>query len=138
MIETYRGLVYPRHLDHMGHMNVQYYTARFDEATWHMFSTLGLTLEYINKTHTGMAALEQKTNYKNEILSGALLVIRSGVLEVNNKTLRLLHHMHDAETGALAATCNIIGAHLDRKARKAIPLPDFVAEKAASLMIEMP
>ena len=43
MIETYRGVVRPHHLDHMGHMNVQWYTAKFDEATWHFFSLLGLS-----------------------------------------------------------------------------------------------
>lgn len=138
MIETYGGLVYPRHLDHMGHMNVQYYTARFDEATWHLFSALGLTLDYINETQTGMAALQQTTCYKAEVMSGALLVIRSGVLEVKSKTLTVFHRMFDSETGKLAATSEIVGAHLDRKARKAIPLPSFVAEKAVSLMIDKP
>ena len=33
MIETYRGVVYPNQLDHMDHMNVQWYTSRFDEGT---------------------------------------------------------------------------------------------------------
>ncbi|MFQ5564613.1 MAG: acyl-CoA thioesterase [Parvularculaceae bacterium] len=136
MIETYRGLVYPRQLDHMGHMNVQYYTARFDAATWHLFSALGLTLDYINETNTGMAALEQTTHYKAEVMSGALLVIRSGVLEVRNKTVRYIHQMYDAEKDSLAATSELVAAHLDRKARKAIPLPAFVAEKAEALMVE--
>jgi len=31
---TYRGIVYPWHCDHMGHMNVMWYVAKFDEATW--------------------------------------------------------------------------------------------------------
>jgi acyl-CoA thioester hydrolase len=31
---TYRGVVYPWHCDHMGHMNVMWYVGRFDEATW--------------------------------------------------------------------------------------------------------
>ena len=43
MIETYRGVVYPIHLDHMGHMNVQWYTSKFDEATWHLCSALGMS-----------------------------------------------------------------------------------------------
>lgn len=47
MIETYRGVVYPNQLDHMGHMNVQWYTSKFDEATWHFFSHLGITNNYI-------------------------------------------------------------------------------------------
>jgi hypothetical protein len=29
-IETYRDFVYPWSLDHIGHMNVQFYAGRFD------------------------------------------------------------------------------------------------------------
>ena len=29
-IETYRGVVYPWQMDHMDHMNVQFYTAHID------------------------------------------------------------------------------------------------------------
>lgn len=138
MIETYRGVVYPHHIDHMGHMNVQYYTAMFDQATWHLFSTLGITLRYVNETHTGMAALEQRTKYKSELTAGALVVVQSGVIEVGNKTVRFFHRMLDPLTGAEAATTDMVAAHLDRKARKAIALPAFVAEKAAALMVEAP
>lgn len=136
MIETYRGVVYPHHIDHMGHMNVQYYTAMFDSATWHLFAALGVTLAYVNETHTGMAALEQLTKYKSELTAGALVVIRSGVIEVKAKTVRFLHRMVEPTTWVEAATSEVVAAHLDRKARKAIPLPAFVAEKAASLMVE--
>lgn len=33
LIKSCRGFVYPWQMDHVGHMNVQFYTARFDEAT---------------------------------------------------------------------------------------------------------
>jgi acyl-CoA thioester hydrolase len=42
-IITYRGVVYPWHCDHMGHMNVMWYTGKFDEACWQLLSMLGLT-----------------------------------------------------------------------------------------------
>ena len=59
-IETYRGVVYPWQMDHMDHMNVQFYTARFDEATWHLFAALGMTTSYFKSNRRGMAALEQR------------------------------------------------------------------------------
>jgi len=77
MIETYRGVVYPNQLDHMEHMNVQWYTSKFDEATWHLFSRLGISSDYIRNNNRGMAALEQTTLYKAEVLSGDLLVVKS-------------------------------------------------------------
>lgn len=42
-IPTYRGFAYPWQVDHVGHMNVQFYTARFDEASWQFLAALGLT-----------------------------------------------------------------------------------------------
>ncbi|RMD62625.1 MAG: hypothetical protein D6826_06990, partial [Alphaproteobacteria bacterium] len=57
-IETYRGTVYPFHLDHMGHMNVQHYVAKFDEGVWHLFASVGLTPGYMRTRDRGMAAVE--------------------------------------------------------------------------------
>lgn len=39
MLETYRGIAYQ---DHMEHMNVKWYAAKFDEATWQLFSMIGV------------------------------------------------------------------------------------------------
>ncbi|MEX3012017.1 acyl-CoA thioesterase [Hoeflea sp. TYP-13] len=134
MIETYRGVVRPHQMDHMGHMNVQWYTAIFDEATWHLFSTLGLTSEYFRSENRGMAALEQKTKYRAEVMAGNLLVCRSTVLEVADKTIRFLHHMYDAEKDTLSATTELTAAHLDREKRKACPLPEFARTKCLEVI----
>ncbi len=133
MIETYRGLVRPHQLDHMGHMNVQWYTAMFDEATWHLFSRLGLTNDYISSENRGMAALEQHTAYKAELMAGNLVVCRSRGLALTNRTIRFEHHMFNAETETLVATTELVATHLDRALRKSCPLPVFVAEAFASL-----
>lgn len=99
MIETYRGVVYPNQIDHMEHMNVQWYTAKFDEATWHLFSSVGITNKYIHDNQRGMATIEQITKYKAEVIAGDLLLIKSKILEVKDKSLRFLHVMYNAETG---------------------------------------
>ncbi|MGH9642004.1 MAG: thioesterase family protein [Terriglobales bacterium] len=46
-IITARGVVYPWQCDHMGHMNVMWYTGKFDEASWHLFGHVGLTPSYL-------------------------------------------------------------------------------------------
>src|SRR5450759_2277985 len=97
-IETYRGVVYPWQIDHMDHMNVQFYTARFDEATWHLFAALGMTPGYLKQNRRGMAAVEQRTLYKQELHAGALIHITSELLEMKPKAIRFLHRMYDTET----------------------------------------
>ena len=59
MIGTYRGVVCPHQIDHMDHMNVQWYTSKFDEGTWRLLSAAGITMEYIRKNNKGMVAVEQ-------------------------------------------------------------------------------
>ncbi len=134
MIETYRGVVYPHQLDHMEHMNVQWYTSKFDEGTWHLFSTVGITSDYIRKNNKGMAAVKQTTKYKAEAMSGDLLVIKSKVLEVKDKAIRFIHIMYNSETGIEVATSELVGVHLDRKERKACSLPEDIKEKCVALM----
>ena len=71
-IETYRGFVYPSVIDHVGHMNVQSYTARFDEATWQFLAHLGLTPSFLKRNARGAVAVDQHTQYKREVLAGSL------------------------------------------------------------------
>ena len=132
MLETYRGVVYPHQLDHMGHMNVQWYTGKFDEATWHLFSAVGITPDYIRENNKGMAAVEQLTKYKAEALAGDLLVIKSCVIEIKDKSLRFLHTMSNAVSGVEVATSELVGVHLDRELRKACSFPEYIKNKDLS------
>ena len=131
VIETYRGVVYPWQMDHMDHMNVQFYTARFDEATWHLFAALGMTTSYFKTNRRGMAALEQRTLYKKELHAGALIRITSELLEMKPKTIRFLHRIYDTESGAEVATTELVGAHIDTDARKAVPFPEQIVRRQA-------
>ena len=133
-IETYRGVVYPWQMDHMDHMNVQFYTARFDEATWHLFAALGLTTNYFKANRRGMAALEQRTLYKRELHAGALIRISSELLEMKPKTIRFLHRMHDTESEEEVATTELVGAHIDTGARKAVAFPDDIVTRQAGFV----
>ena len=134
MIETYRGVVYPNQIDHMEHMNVQWYTSKFDEATWHLFSAVGITNKYIYDNQRGMAALEQITKYKSEAIAGDLLVIKSKILEVKDKTLRFFHVMYNAETEKEVATSELLGVHLDRVKRKSCIFPEDIQENCKELI----
>ncbi|MGH0001940.1 acyl-CoA thioesterase [Pseudovibrio ascidiaceicola] len=136
MIETYRGVVYPYQLDHMGHMNVQWYTEKFDEANWHLFSRAGLSAAYFREHNKGMAAVQQTTKYHAEALAGDLLQCRSGVMDIHEKTLFILHEMYNTETQKLIATTELICAHLDRETRHACPFPLAVRDAAKLLLIK--
>ncbi|RZI44585.1 thioesterase [Herbaspirillum sp. HC18] len=133
-IETYRGFVYPWSMDHIGHMNVQFYTARFDEATWHFFARLGITPGFLKENKRGMVALDQRTQYKQEVLAGSLLHIRTELIEIKSKTVRFLHRMYNSESGEEVATTELVGAFLDSELRKTTPFPQSVLDAAHALL----
>ncbi len=118
---TYRGTVYPWHCDHIGHMNVMWYVGKFDEASWNMFARLGLTPSYLRESGRGMAAVQQNISYKREPFAGDLVEVKSRLVEFRDKSIRILHEMRNAETGEIAATCEIAAVHIDRTARQSTP-----------------
>ena len=89
MIETYRGAVYPWHCDHMGHMNVMWYVGKFGEATWNLFSEIGVTPAFLKEQRRAMAAVQQNITYKRDLLSGDVVAVRSGLLEMRDKVAKL-------------------------------------------------
>jgi acyl-CoA thioester hydrolase len=138
LILTYRGTVYPRHLDHMGHMNVQYYVAKFDEAVWHLFDRIGVTTDYMREHDRGMAAVQMNIRYLKELGAGDLVSVRSGVLRVGGRSIELMQEMRLGEAGELAAVEKITAVHLDREARRAVPFPEDIAARARDHLVDDP
>jgi acyl-CoA thioester hydrolase len=128
---TYRGTVYPWQCDHMGHMNVMWYTAKFDEASWQLLAMLGLTRSRFRQDGTGMAAVEQHLEYTRELHAGDVVTIRSAVRRVDDKAITAVHELLNDDTGEIAAIMTLVGVHLDALARKARPLPSDVRARAA-------
>jgi acyl-CoA thioester hydrolase len=130
---TARGTVYPWQCDHMGHMNVMWCVGKFDEATWHVFTLLGLTPAFLREQGRGMAAVAQEITYQREMLSGAVYSIYSLVLEVHDKVIRFAHEMRDDETGETTATTVLTGVYLNTQSRTSCALPEEVRERAHRL-----
>lgn len=133
---TYRGAVYPWHCDHMGHMNVMWYVGKFDEATWQLFSMLGLSAAFLRQHNRGMAAIEQHIAYKRELRAGDLVTVRSGILEMKEKVVRLFHEMINQGTGEISAVTVLTGIHMDIHARKACPFPEEILACGREMVID--
>lgn len=133
---TYRGVVYPWHCDHIGHMNVMWYVGKFDEGTWHLLANVGLTPTYLREQKRGMVAVQQNLTYKRELRAGDLITVRSGVLEMKEKSIRFFHEMKNEETGEVAAIAVYKGVHTDSESRRACPFPIEIVERGRAMIVE--
>jgi acyl-CoA thioester hydrolase len=129
----YKGVVYPSQCDHMGHMNVAFYVAKFDEATWQLLAAIGLTRPRLAADNLGMAGVEQNIEYKRELYAGDVVSVHSSILEVRDKALRFAHEMKNDATGELAARMVLVAVHIDTATRKARSLPPDVRDRAQEL-----
>jgi acyl-CoA thioester hydrolase len=134
LFETYRGTVQTWHCDHMGHMNVMWYVGKFDEATWNLFATLGVTAAFLREKRRAMAAVQQNITYRRELLAGETVAVRSVLLEMREKVARFVHEMRNAQTGEIAAICVLTGVHMDAETRKSCPFPEEVLQRGRSLV----
>ena len=130
---TYRGVVYPWHCDHMGHMNVMWYVGKFDEATWQLLAAIGASPSRLQEGQFGLVAVEQHIHYKRELRSGDLLTIRSSVLDGREKSVRFTHEMTNDQSGEMAATMLVVGVCIDLITRKARALPQDMVQRVAAL-----
>src|SRR5579871_4515582 len=121
---TYRGIVHAWHCDHVGHMNITWYVSKFDEASWNLLARIGLTPSYLRQSCRGVVAVQQNISYKRELLAGDIVEISSVLLEIRDKSIRFLHEMQNAETGEVAAICEITAVHMDRQSRKSAAFPE--------------
>ncbi len=135
-IETFRGVVYPWHCDHLGHMTVMHYVGMFDQAAWHLFSALGVTWEHMRQTGHGFVDVKHEIEYQAEQRVGSLIAVTSALTRIGNSSITCLHRMQNTETGVIAATSSVTCVFFDLEARAKLALPDELKERMRPFLVE--
>lgn len=133
-VVTHRGVVYPGELDHMGHMNVVAYAAKFDQGTWSFFNDIGLTPTYFRASGQATAAVRYETVYERELLAGDVVTVRTRLTKLGRTSFAFRHEMWNGETGERAAAADCTGVLIDRATRRPVPWPDDLAQRLRALI----
>jgi len=131
-VETYRGVAYPWNCDSMGHMNTQFYAALYDGASFHFLSMLAPYNE-LKESGLGWADVRQVIEYKHEVRAGSLLVVRTSLTRLGNKSVEYRHEIHNAETNALHSTSDQTTVLFDLNKRAAAPLTEEIRRRGGAL-----
>jgi acyl-CoA thioester hydrolase len=132
--ETARGTVHSWQCDHMGHANLRAYGEFFEQALWHLFNRIGITPSVLRGDAIRMAGVQQNIRYLKELLPGDLVVVRSRLAELKDRSLKMVHEMQHIESGEVCATCELTAVCIDAKTRKPRTFPDEIAAKAKEFL----
>ncbi|MFT5390313.1 MAG: acyl-CoA thioester hydrolase [Gammaproteobacteria bacterium] len=134
--ETCRGVVYPWHCDHLGHMNVQHYVGFFDIGAFHFLSVLGFGSHNMHDIGATFVDAQHTVRYINEQPPGSLIKVESAVTKIGNKSATVLHRMTNTETDLVAATSEITLVYFDLKARTSMAIPDDLRARMQPYLVD--
>jgi acyl-CoA thioesterase FadM len=133
--ETFKGAIPTSEYDPNAYMNTQTYVSRFDQATWFLLSTIGITPRKAREFGRRIAVIRQALQFVHELRGGELVTIHSGLISVGHKHLRFVHRMADAENGQLVATSDCTAVSVDLETDKSVELSTELVERAKSLLV---
>jgi acyl-CoA thioester hydrolase len=127
----YRATVTGEHLDVMGHMNIRWYMAFFDDGDWKLFADLGADFAYFEREQAGQFALQHFVRYLAEVRVGETVAIKGRLLgrSANGKRVHYLLFMVNETTNTLAATMECLASHADLAIRRTAPYPSHILDK---------
>lgn len=129
-VETFKGAVLVSEYDSTAHMNSPMYVSRFDQATWFLLQTVGVTPTTMRSQNRRIAIVRQNYQYLQELRGGELVVIRSGFMAVGDKYLRFVHRMFNYETDDMVATSDCTAVEASLESGKSVPLPEALQSAA--------
>ncbi|MER9877291.1 acyl-CoA thioesterase [Mesorhizobium sp. M0195] len=137
-METLKAVAHPWLCDAMGHMNVRFYTAFFDDASSFFVGGLGGGVDQLAGAHLGWADVRHVVEFREEVRSGGLLRVCTRIIKVGRTSLTFQHEL-TGPSGNLHATIEIVSVMFDLEKREAVPLPDTIrtaAERLISQQVE--
>lgn len=117
------------YLDAMGHMNVRWYMALFDNSVWKFFVSKGLDETYFKQAKMGVFALKHIVQYFSEVKLGEMVCMHIRLLGRTEKRFHFMNFMINETSGKLAATLEVMGTHADLTIRKAADMPSEIAQQ---------
>ena len=134
--ETGRGVVVPWKCDHFGHMNVRFYAEAFDDASFHIWSVIGVPIVEMEEEQGLIGVVASlKIDFLQEMRVGQLWVIESAIVRVGGKSFTYCERMRDTHSGVVHATADLVEVFFDKVERKAAPIPDGVRDLLEAKLI---
>jgi acyl-CoA thioester hydrolase len=137
MLETYRGEALAWEADELGHMNMRYYFARSGQARTFFFAHLHLAYAYKAQAFSTVIVQNHYIKYIKELRPGQGMIVETGVIEIGETDLKLIHVISGVGSGVAATIIEHV-SHISRRTQKPFPWPERVRRAAAAYAVELP
>lgn len=123
MFETNRSAVDVWECDAFGNIETRHIVARFSDAASHIMAHVGIDRQTFKDRNLGSAALDYYMEFNKPIKRSTSLVLKSGLLDRQEKIFAFGHQLIDCDTGDVMNNTTVLGCYFDMTARKSVPLP---------------
>jgi len=131
MISVYKGVAHPWQCDFLGHLTTRFYTALFDDASYHfIYQLFGWTGSSDDEGKLGWVDVRHVTNYQAEVAAGGLLEIEASIIKIGGKSITYYYEMKNLGSGEVAATLESVCVLFDLEERNAVAVPAELREQA--------
>ena len=136
-IETWTGEAEAHECDALGHLNMRHYLYKAQQARQMFIMMLGLPSAFTPGHPSSVKFMNAHLQYKAESYPGELLRIETGVLEMRDVGMTLLHVIYHT-SGAVSATIIENIDHVYLSTGESFKWPKRVVKAAKSYHVEMP
>ncbi len=134
-IPTARGRVKPKDLDADGRFSLGAIVHRFTDASMQSGAAIGMSAEILEQNRRGFSTFELALRVSGGLALDEPYLVETGIAHLGNSSMRMIHRMSDARSGAPVAQMGQYGVNLDLDARRPARWPDEVRARAETLVI---
>jgi acyl-CoA thioesterase FadM len=134
-IPTVRDRIKPMDLDSGATVALSAFVHRFTAASIQALAAIGATSAYMNTERRGYSTFELALRVSGSPRSGDAVLVETGIVHLGNSSIRFVHRMCDAATGAEYARLGQFGVQLDLDTRRPAALPERLRAAAARLLV---
>ena len=137
-IETWTGEAEAHECDALGHLNMRHYLYKAQQARQMFIMMLGLPKAFTKGYPSSVKFMDAHIQYKTESRPGQLLRIETGLLEMRDDGMTLLHVIYHADSGAVSATIIENVEHVYLSTGQSFNWPKRVKLAADAFKVTMP
>ena len=134
-IPTARGRVKPADLDAAGCFALGGMVHRFSNASAQAGTAIGFDTAYMERNRRGFSTFELALRISDALRLDEPYLIETGIGHLGNSSLRMIHRMTNARTGAEVARLGQFGVNLDLDARRPARWPDDIRSRASAMVV---